>query len=287
LRPKDLEAILSKNIGSGRKIYIFVDRANDNKRPLNDKVIELARKYELTHDIKLKIAEENLGVGNAVPAGVNWIATKEKNFIVLEDDCHLNAEGFNFLDTNISKLNQEISIICATSPWDIDPDSMGLNQNSLSSYPLISGWATSTESWGETSFMIGKKPPVKSTLTAVFQKPKKVFILCFFLAAHIRVYRGRSKAWDCSLALGMLLKGKKALIPNVTMVTNTGRDEVASHTIQRKDQDSIYRKESSKSPSNTLDESLFFTDKTDRQIEKKLYNLKKRHLLSPLKALVI
>jgi hypothetical protein len=121
----------------------------------------------------------------------------------------------------------------------------------------------------------------------VLKRPRKAAILCFFLAAHIRVYRGRSKAWDCSLALGMLIKGKKAFIPNLTMVTNTGRDEVASHTIWEKNQDSIFRKESSNSPSNVLNESLLFTNKTDKQIEEKLYNLKKRHLLSPFKSYLI
>jgi hypothetical protein len=85
----------------------------------------------------------------------------------------------------------------------------------------------------------------------------------------------------------MLIKGKKALIPNLTMVTNTGRDEVASHTIREKNQDSIFRKESSNSPSKVLNESLFFTNKTDKQIEEKLYRVKKRHLLSPFKAYLI
>ena len=287
LRPKDLETILKKSLSSGRKIYVFIDRCLDKNKPLNEQVIRLARKYETTHDIKVKVPEVNLGVGRAVPAAVDWIAKNEKYFIVLEDDCHLNSEGYKFLDKNSSKLDHEISIICATSPWDIETNSKALNHNSLSSYPLISGWATSSKCWSEISYLIGNKPPVRLTLTTVLQRPKKILTLCFFLAAHIRVHRGRSKAWDCSLALYMLLRGKKALIPNLTMVTNTGRDEVASHTIRGKNQDSIYRKESSDSPSNILDESMFCTNKTDKQIENKLYNLKKRHLLSPFKAYLI
>ena len=287
LRPNDLEIILAKSLASGRKIYVFVDRAHDSNKSLNEQVIKLARRYELTHNIKVKITEANLGVGRAVPAAINWIAKNENYFIVLEDDCHLNSEGYKFLDKNFSKLDHEISVICATSPWDIEINSEVLNYNSLSSYPLISGWATSSKCWSEISFLIGNKPPVRSMLTKVFQRPRKILITSFFLAAHIRVYRGKSNAWDCSLALGMLIRGKKALIPNLTMVTNTGRDEVASHTIREKNQDSIFRKESSNSPSNLLDESLFFTNKTDKQIEKKLYNLKKRHLLSPFKAYLI
>lgn len=287
LRPKDLKTIIEKNLSTGRKIYVFIDKCNDKNKPLNEKVIKLAKKYEITHNIKVKISEINLGVGSAVPAGVNWIAKSEKCFIVLEDDCHLNSEGYAFLDKNISKLNQEISVISASSPWDIEANSSGLKQNTLSSYPLIHGWATSSKYWKEMSFLIGKKPPIKSSIKTVLNKPRKILIVCFFLAAHIRVYKGKSKAWDCSLALSMLIMGKKALIPNLTMVTNTGRDQVASHTIRGKNQDSIFRKESSNSPSNILDESLFFTNKTDKEIEKKLYNLKKQHLLSPLKALFI
>jgi len=287
LRPKDLETILERNLSSGRKIYVFIDRCHDKNKSLNEQVIKLAKKYELTHDIKVKISEENLGVGIAVPAGVNWIAKSENCFIVLEDDCHLNSEGYTFLDKNFSKLDHEISIICATSPWDIDTTSRVLNHNSLSSYPLISGWATSSKCWSDISFLIGNKPPVRSTLITVLQRPRKILIMCFFLAAHIKVFRGKSKAWDCSLALGMLIRDKKALIPNLTMVTNTGRDDVASHTIREKNQDSIFRKESSNSPSSLLNVSSFCTSKTDKQIEKKLYKLKLRHLLSPFKAYLI
>jgi hypothetical protein len=287
LRPRDLETILEKNISSGRKIYVFIDRCHDKNKPLNEEVIKLAEKYEITHKIKVKVSEVNFGVGRAVPAAVNWIAENENYFIILEDDCHLNSEGYKFLDKNALKLNHEISVICATSPWDLEINSEVSNYNSLSSYPLISGWATSSKCWSEISFLIGKKPPVMLTLTTVLKRPRKILVLCFFLAAHIRVHRGRSKAWDCSLALGMLIRGKKALIPNLTMVTNTGRDEVASHTIREKNQDSIFRKESSNSPSKVLNESLFFTNKTDKQIEEKLYRVKKRHLLSPFKAYLI
>jgi hypothetical protein len=287
LRPKDLETILEKNLSSGRKIYVFIDKCHDKNKTLNEEVITLAKKYEITHDIKVKISEVNLGVGRAVPVAINWIAKNENYFIVLEDDCHLNSEGYKFLDKNFTKLDHEISIICATSPWDIETNSKDLNHNSLSSYPLISGWATSSKCWSEISYLIGDKPPVISTIITVLQRPRKILIICFFLAAHIRVYRGRSRAWDCSLALGMLIRSKKALIPNLTMVTNTGRDEVASHTIREKNQDTIFRKASTNSPSNLLDESLLFTNKTDKQIEKKLYNLKKRHLLSPFKAYLI
>ena len=287
LRPKDLEVILEKNFSSGRKIYVFIDKCHDKNKSLNEKVIRLAKAYEVTHDINVKISEVNLGVGSAVPAGIDWIAESETCFIVLEDDCHLNSEGYTFLDKNISKLTQKISVISASSPWDIEANSNGLNRNSLSSYPLIHGWATSRTHWREMSFLIGKKPPIKSSFKIVLKKPRKILIVCFFLAAHIRVYRGKSKAWDCSLALGMLIMDRKALIPDLTMVTNTGRDEVASHTIREKNQDSIFRKESTNSPSNLLDESLLFTNKTDKQIEKKLYYLKKRHLLSPFKAYLI
>ena len=287
LRPKDLETILKKNLSSGRKIYIFIDRCQTKNKPLNEEVIILAKKYEITNGIKVKVSDVNLGVGRAVPAAVNWIAKSENYFIVLEDDCHLNAEGYTFFDKNISELTQEISVISASSPWDIEANSNGLNQNSLSSYPLIHGWATSSAHWEEISFLIGKKPPIKSSFKTMLKKPRKILSVSFFLAAHIRVHRGKSKAWDCSLALSMLIMGRKALIPNLTMVTNTGRDEVASHTIRRKNQDSVFRKESSISPSSILNESILYSNKTDKEIEKKIYNLKKRHLFSPFKAYVI
>jgi hypothetical protein len=158
------------------------------------------------------------------------------------------------------------------------------NTSTLSNYPLISGWATSAESWQQISIYIGKSAPIFKSIQSMFKHPRKAFAIGYFLAAHIRVQKGYLKAWDCSVALAMLNQDLSALIPNITTVTNTGRDLVATHTRPKHDEDSIFRRENPGYPS--LEVSYLDKDKyeTNYQIEKKLYNLKKRHIFSPIKA---
>jgi hypothetical protein len=84
----------------------------------------------------------------------------------------------------------------------------------------------------------------------------------------------------------MILNSKKSLIPNITMVTNTGRDQVAAHTLPSPGENSIFRQETQGNPSATIDPSEQMTDQTDKKIETVLYKMKVKHVLSPLKAIL-
>ena len=285
LRPNDLEVMLEKHIVSERKIYIFIDKAEDKGVEENKKVLEIAKTFETRLDLKIRMADFNLGVGRAVPEAINWISANEEKFIILEDDCHLNDNGFEFLDNYSALIRGEVSLLCATSPWDINENSRKFSVNSVSKYPLISGWATTSQSWKEISILIGKTPSIKFIFGKILTNPKNILAIAFFLSAHIRVLRKKSQAWDCSVALAMLLLRKKSIIPNVTMVTNTGRDNVAAHTLPSGDEDRFFRLESKYKPSEVVVRSREFQKLTDRKIELDLYGMKKRHLLSPVKAL--
>jgi hypothetical protein len=286
LRPGDLHAILENFIGSSRRIYIFIDNASAEYKEKNLEVLRIAEDFQSKLHITILHSTTNLGVGRAVPTAINWISSHETSFIILEDDCHITPPGLDFLERSSSLLLGEVTLISATSPWDLPEGKHKNKVVTTSSYPLISGWATSTENWKEISFLIGMKPPYLKSLLFLLRKPGKLLPVCFFLAAHIKVYKGELKAWDCSLALAMLLKSKIALIPNITTVTNTGRDDVASHTVPSIGEDTIFRKASGVEVSEVV--AFGFQDRkdTDRQIEDELYGLGPRNMLSPLKALL-
>lgn len=286
MRPHDLELTLKQVIPTGRKVYIFIDRNSFNNFALNQKVIEVAYKYEKIMRAEIKVCDENLGVARAVPAAINWICTLENRFIVLEDDCHLNDEGFNFFDLHANSLEEGISMLCGTSPWDISRYKKSSNIVTISNYPLIWGWATSKSNWIKDSVFIGRKPPYWSALKLVIRNPSKAKCVSFFLAAHIRVYRGSLKAWDSSLALGMLINKSISLVPDISLVTNTGRDKVASNTKPLKGQDSIYSRASDGKVGTTVIKSARAKNSTNRAIENYLLNMKARHLFSAVKAFI-
>jgi hypothetical protein len=104
-----------------------------------------------------------------------------------------------------------------------------------------------------------------------------------FLAAQIQVKKGKLQAWDCSVALGMLLDNLTCIIPNVRLVNNLGNDEFAHHTTN---QTAITRKPIDKpgKVSTILSSSAHMKNKTNKVIREELYRMKWKHLLSPVKA---
>ena len=287
LRPKDLISMLESEEIRKRSIYVFIDSAQRKSEiPLNQEVINIAYEFNSQPNIKIRVSTRNLGVGAALPEAVDWISSIESKFIVLEDDCHLTTAGFEFFERYANKLDSEYSILCATSPWDLQPVRNLQDKNTTSTYPIISGWASSGQSWKQISRLIGGKVPLREIIVSAIRTPAKSLPLAFFLAASIRARKGSLKAWDSSVALAMLLDGKKSLIPNITMVTNTGRDFVASHTLPAAGEDRFFRIASEGYPSSKVSNSARDEKLTNQEIEKKIFYLKWRHMLSPLKALV-
>jgi hypothetical protein len=270
--------------GSGRRIYVFIDRAVGESEAINNEVLQIAEHFQSLMEIMILRAPFNYGVKSAVPEAINWIAQYEDEFIVLEDDCHLNESGFKFFDEHIAVVRDDIAIICGTSPWDLNPAIKTIQNLSFSKYPLISGWATSAQQWRRISYLIEQPPPYRLSLQKVLNQPNLLIPVCFFLAAHIRVNKHKLQAWDCSVALAMLISGLFSLIPNVTMVTNTGRDEVAEHTVPKEGEDNIFRAASTEFPSDKIDYNLKPNLNTDKEIESELYGMRGRHALSPFKA---
>jgi hypothetical protein len=285
-RPLDLEKMLVQLAESKRRVYVFIDRATSGDTSLNKQVIDTAEAHSGKLEIFTRCSDSNLGVGAAVPAAINWIQETESHFIVLEDDCHLNENGFNYFESTKHLLDGSVALISATSPWDLPNFGPREMMVSISDYPLISGWATSARNWQKVSKFIGQKTPYTASIACAIRRPRMAIAISFFLAAHARNHRGSIGAWDCTLSLGMLLGGECALIPDITMVTNTGRDSVASHTKPKTGEDTYYRVASLKYPNQNV--SLATADRklTNKAIESRILGMRKRHLLSAVKAAI-
>jgi hypothetical protein len=90
--------MLAQLADSKRRVYVFIDRDDSSDSSLNTQVIRTAEGFLGKLELFIQIPDFNLGVGAAVPTAINWIQKTESHFIVLEDDCHLNENGFNFLE---------------------------------------------------------------------------------------------------------------------------------------------------------------------------------------------
>ena len=287
LRPKKLEILLGQLKNSGRKVFVYIDRADVPHLELNTKVYEVAQRYIDFIDIKICWAEKNQGVGLGVPLALNWVFDFEDEVIVLEDDCLPTKDAYAFFDDQSSRITNEIVMACGTSPWQLDRSNSHTRSLSVSSYPLIWGWSTNSTSWFNLRTLIQTRTPHLRVLKAIISNPSRIKIICFFYAAVIRVNKGTLKAWDSLVALEMLLSGHKAIIANKSLIQNSGQDENASHFSNPNSLLSEVVSKSHTGPaSSQLDLSPKSCHEVDKAIEKSIYMLKTRHIFSPIKALI-
>jgi hypothetical protein len=159
-----------------------------------------------------------------------------------------------------------------------------MNVSTISCYPLIWGWATNRAQWKKLKIFVNSEVPWVKVLVAAIKYPQQTTSIAYFLSAQIKVKRGKLQAWDCSVALGMLVQNLKCIVPNLHLVINIGNDEFAHHTL---DHNSLHRKEIKEAnPATTeISFSKHLEKKTNKAIASRIYRMRRRHILSPIKAL--
>lgn len=288
LRPKKLELLLNSFNESKRKFFIFIDRADEPYLKLNREVFNIAVKFQASLDIEIQWSNVHKGVAHGVPTGLDWAFSKVDSLIILEDDCLPNSFSLDYFDKQIINIGVgSIVMACASSPWSEFTDSKHKIPLTLSKYPLIWGWSTNKSSWARIKTLINSEPPHMQVLKKIFSKPKDAKAICFFYAAVIRVHRNKLNAWDSPVALNMLLCNFKAIISNVNLIQNSGQDDIASHySNPNMLLNQIVSASEDKQANKYLNNSKSWSAKVDSEIEKRVYSLRVRHLLSPIKALI-
>ena len=285
---KKLELLLETFIESNRRIFIFIDRAIEPHLELNREVFNVAQKFRSKLNIEINWTKTHQGVAHGVPAALDWAFSYVDKLIILEDDCFPNRFSLEFFENQVLNIGKKsIVMASASSPWTRYTEFKGPIPLTLSSHPLIWGWSTNKSSWTKIKILINSKTPHFRVLKCILANPRKTREICFFYAAVIRVNRKKLDAWDSPVALEMLLNDYKAIISNVNLIENSGQDDIASH-YSNPDMllNQIVSTSVERLASEHLDISEFWSDKVDTEIKQNVYNLRNRHLLSPIKALI-
>ncbi len=284
-RPTNLLQILSVLEPLELEIYLFVDTSNGEHYELNTETVKIARQLEANKRIKVKVSASNLGVGKAVPTGINWAFEHEDELFILEDDCIPSVEFFDYVGRFRKNLNANIKMISGINLIPESKRSSSPGASSLSSYPSIWGWFTNAESWNLLSKYNEHLPSPFTILGCFFRRPSKILSVSFFYAASIRVHRKQTSAWDCQIALAMLIHNYVSIIPSRNMIQNIGADSVSSHDMKVNDPNS-----------NVVANFQFLTEqaenqldndkkhRNDRLLEREVYKIRIRHILSPFKS---
>jgi GT2 family glycosyltransferase len=283
-RPELLAQILENLDKRVSRVYIFVDfDPNNSEENLKCKAIalEAANKDKSIHS---KFPNKNLGPGRAVPSAITWAFEGEETLLVLEDDCVPSAASISYFQS-ILETYPGAEIICGSSPFDFMGKTSKMNRITTSKYALISGWVISKSTWLQLEIENIDKYSYRDVIKSGLRNPGNFVSLSFFYASMIRVRGNLAQAWDSFLCFSMLVNNVHSIIPNVTLISNLGLDKVASNTKSTDvSHSNVYQAASNLNVAQQLDTTKRLRRLTNREIEKSIYNLKFRHIFSPLKS---
>ena len=287
-RPANLLKILSVLEPLQVEIYLFVDTSGGAHLELNTETVKLARQIQSEKGINVLVSESHLGVGKAVPTGIDWAFQYVDELLILEDDCIPSVEFFDYVGRFCNHLNANIRMISGINLIAESKRVTLPGVASLSSYPSIWGWYTNAQSWKSLSVYHKKLPNFLTVLGCFLRRPSKILSLSYFYAACIRVYNSEVSAWDCHIALAMLTHNYTCIIPSRNLVQNIGADAVSSHIMKTSARLSnvaeifefdTFHPEDKFQPEKLKD--------NDRLMEQEVYKIRVRHILSPVKAWII
>ena len=144
---KKLLTSLAKNPECKRsKAYIFIDGPKDNKDKINtDKIFNYMNNIDLFRSKQIFYRSNNLGTASSVIKGINYVANKEKKFIVLEEDLIVSNQ-FLYFCNNLLKLYKNEKNVWHINCWVFDNLKFD-DEFFFSTHMSCWGWATWSDRW--------------------------------------------------------------------------------------------------------------------------------------------
>lgn len=272
-RSQNLARLLNqaKDMGAPQ-IYVALD-GHRNSQDLNDtfECNSVVREFMSLNPslVKLKQSSQNLGSAVSVLSACDWIFRTEDFAIIIEDDCFPTPDFFQYVaDAEIFlRSNSQAMLICGTQ---FAPEFVTGDRWSVSSYPLMWGWATSSLKWDELrKFIFGVNHDSQRNLNLGRTE------LIYWREGARRALEGFVDAWDIPLVYGMRKTGSLAILPARNLVINEGNDEYATHTFG-----SSFGLHSETHSYVKSEDEPRFNQNLDRWLAKNFYGIGFRHRFS-------
>jgi hypothetical protein len=272
-RPENTINQIKKLADLGCRIYLFMDgpKTDDIRKKQQYLMAEVNKILPPISDIiKVHQENENLKLSIAIPKAIDWIFSYEKSAVIFEDDINFHEDFLGFSQRMLVEYAHNDDVLLVTGNQFMND--VNMRGVSMTSYPLIWGWSTTSRKWGIMK-ALAEKPELK---IKVLLKPD---VAAYWILGWMRARDKRINSWIIGIAAQMRFTGKICIAPNVNLTSNIGDDQVAVHTTSTSP--------GMRMPLHPLDWDLennslnnFSTKAYDRYLEKNLYKIGLRHICS-------
>lgn len=183
-------------------------------------------------DVRRNYSESNLGCGQRLPTGLDWVFGFVNDVIVLEDDCLPHGDFFRFCTELLERYrdDERVGHIGGTNFDRVE--NCPKTSYAFSIYTSNWGWATWKRAWRHFDPNLTSWPAVKERRSheAFFRSRSETR---YFEQLWTALHAGRMKSvWDGQWLFACLAQHMLSIRPAVNLVSNigVGSDVDATHT---------------------------------------------------------
>lgn len=214
------------------KLYIACDGPRDSVSGERE-LVEATREAVMSTidwdcDVHKLFREKNLGCSLGVYTAINWLFENEEEGIIIEDDCMMQESFFPFVREMLIRYRDDSRIGMIDGANYLTnvkfPDSY-----CFSRYYSTNGWATWRRAWRNMDYNMTWRNTDYASTVLYNMGYKSKDIKYWHYRMRLIDYHDVS-AWDWQWYFSLAAQNQLSVVPCVSLVTNIGFGEGATHT---------------------------------------------------------
>lgn len=191
---------------------------------------ELIERISWDCEVVTNYSDVNLGCGERVATGIDWVFEQVEEAIILEDDCVPHPSFFRFCDEMLEKYRHDTRVMHINGstyrrgPMPI-PDSYYFSRG-IGCW----GWATWRRSWDHFDLHVKSWSSVRNTRFLRDVIDNDQFVSEYQAALDTAYESGGMVSWDHQWAFACWVNSGLAICPRHNLVSNEGCGPEATHT---------------------------------------------------------
>lgn len=204
-------------------VYLAIDGSKNDNTDLQSKIERTAQTLAVELGMIIKIWKRDLNLGPAVSVitAIDWFFENVDAGIILEDDLFLSTDAVQYFQNSLMSFQKDEAIFMVAGSNYFE-NSNSEQEQLVTHYPVIWGWATWTDRWRD----------YRAALNHIYKVrvPGSISERWFWEIGTRRCLEGMKDAWDIPLAAYQLSVGKLTILPPMNLVSNRGADDFAGNT---------------------------------------------------------